>query len=145
MAGKTITSANSIYMLSIANLFPIAQQLQGYSADAAFSTEAITPFEGVMGVDGFLSGGWVPVERKQTIMIMPDSDSSDMFDAWHAAEEAAREKYIANALIVLSGTNREYTCFRGFLSTYTPIPEVAKVLRARSFGITWQSITAGPV
>jgi hypothetical protein len=145
MAAKTITAANSIYMLSILGLFPVPQQLSGFSADAAFSTEAITPFEGVMGVDGNLSGGWVPVERKQSIMIMPDSPSSDMFDAWHAAEEAAREKYIAAAVIIMSATGREYTCLKGFLSTYTPIPEVGKVLKARSFGITWQSITPAPI
>ena len=145
MANRTITAANSIIMLAIGGLFDVPQQLQGFSADAAFSAEAFASVETVMGVDGNMSAGWIPVEKKMTIHIMPDSASDTMFDAWYAAQEAARELYFANGTIILPSISREFTMIKGVLSTYTPIPEVGKVLRARAFGITWQSILPAPL
>lgn len=141
----TITSANSVIMLAVAGLFDVPQQLQGFSADAAFSTEAFTSVETVMGVDGNMSAGWVPVEKKMSVMVMPDSISNIFFDAWYAAQEAARELFFANGTMVLPSIGREFTMIKGVLSTYTPMPEVAKVLRARTFGLTWQSILPAPV
>lgn len=141
----TITAANSVIMLAITGLFPVPQQLQGFSADAAFAAEAFASVEVVMGVDGHMSAGWVPVEKKMTIQIMPDSPSAAMFDAWYAAQEAARELFFADGSIILPSVSREFTMLTGVLSTYTAFPEVAKVLRARSFGITWQSILPAPI
>jgi hypothetical protein len=142
---QTITAANSVLMLAITGLFPVPQQLQGYSADAAFATEAFAPVEVVMGVDGNMSAGWVPIEKKMTIQIMPDSPSAALFDAWYSAQEAARELYWADGSIILPSISREFTMIKGVLSTYTAFPEVAKVLRARSFGITWQSVLPAPI
>jgi hypothetical protein len=145
MADQTITAANSVYMLAILDLFPVPQQLQGFSADAAFASEAFDMVEVVMGVDGNMSAGWIPVIKKQTISIMPDSASADMFDAWYAAQEAARELYFAQGVIVLPSIKKEFTMIKGVLSTYTPHAEVAKTLRFRSFGITWSQILPAPI
>jgi hypothetical protein len=142
---NTITSANSIIMLSILGLFPVPQQLQGFSADAGFSTEAFASVETVMGVDGNMSAGWVPVEKKMSIMIMPDSPSILIFDAWYAAQEAARELFFAEGVIILPAVAREFTMLKGVMSTYMPIPEIGKVLKARTFGITFQSILPAPI
>lgn len=142
---QTITAANSVIMLSILGLFPVPQQLQGFSADTAFSSEAFASVEVVMGVDGNMSAGWVPIEKKMSIMIMPDSPSIAIFDAWYAAQEAARELFFAEGLIVLPSVNRELTMLKGVLSTYPPFPEVGKVLKARTFGITWQSVLPAPI
>ena len=49
---QTITSANSIIMLSILGLFPVPQQIFGFAADTGFNTEAFASVEVVMGVDG---------------------------------------------------------------------------------------------
>lgn len=144
-AFQTITAANSIFTLAILNLFPTPQQLQGYSADAAFVTEAITSAELVMGVDGNMSAGWVPTEKRVAIHLMPDSPSIGMFDAWYAAQESARELYFASASVILPAVAKEYVCLKGVLTNYTPIAEVAKVLRARTFGITFQSVLPAPV
>lgn len=137
---RTITSANSVIMLAINGLFDVPQQLQGFSADAAFSAEVFASVETVMGVDGNMSAGWVPVEKKMSIMIMPDSPSDLLFDTWFAAQEAARELYFANGTVLLPSVQKELTMIKGVLSAYSPLPEVAKVLRARTFGITWQNI-----
>jgi hypothetical protein len=137
---KTITSANSVYMLQILDLFPTAQQLQGYSTDAAFATESYDPVEAMMGVDGIMSAGWVPVIKKQTISLQADSSSCDIFDAWNSAQQTARELYFAMGTIVLPALGKEYTMWKGVLSTYVPHAEAAKTLRFRQFGITWAEV-----
>ena len=141
----TLTAANSVLTLAIINLFPVPQTMQGYAADSAFTADQFAPVETVMGVDGYLSAGWVPVEKKMTISIQADSPSAAMFDAWYSAQEPARETYIANGGLILPAINREFTLIRGFLSTYTPFPEGRKILQARTFGITWASILPVPI
>jgi hypothetical protein len=145
MPGQTITAANSIYMLSITDLFNTPQQLQGYSADVAFASEGFDMAEVLMGVDGNMSAGWIPVVKKQTIAIQADSPSGDMFDAWYAAQESARELYFAQGEIALPSIRKGFSMFKGVLSTYVPHPEVAKTLRFRTFAITWQSILPAPL
>jgi hypothetical protein len=142
---QTITSANSIIMLSILGLFPVPQQIYGFAADTGFNTEAFASVEVVMGVDGNMSAGWVPVEKKMSLMIMPDSPSIAIFDAWYAAQEAARELFFAEGTIVLPSVSKSYAMLKGVMSTYMPVPEIGKVLKARTFGLTWQSILPAPI
>src|SRR5262252_5435560 len=113
----TITSANSVFSLVILSLFPVPQILQGYAADTAFAADAITPTEVVMGVDGNMSAGWVPVEKRMTVSIMPDSASATLFDSWYSAQEAARELYFAQGNIVIPSINKSFTMIKGVLST----------------------------
>lgn len=141
----TITAANSIFMLSIRGLFPVPQQLQGYSADDAFSVEAVEPAEVVMGVDGRMSAGYVPYMTPISISIMPDSPSNSLFDAWLAAQKAANEVYAADAVISLPSVNRSYVCTFGILTSIQAFPGVKKVLQARPFRITWESVVAVPL
>jgi hypothetical protein len=145
MANATLTVANSVYLLVIADLFPVPQQLQGYAADDVFSTEAVDSVETQMGVDGNLSGGWVPTPKRQTIVLQADSVSSLMFDAWQQAQEAVRDAFIANAIIRLPSLGRSYVCTKGFLTQYMPIPDARRILQPRRFQITWQSILGAPL
>lgn len=139
-----ITSANSIYMLTIPNLFPIPQQLQGYATDAAFDTEASDNAEVVMGVDGVLSAGFVPFVTTQVIHLQADSPSVLLFEAWLAAEKAIREKYFAIANISLPSVSRKYVLSSGVLKAIIPIPSAKKVLGPRDFTIVWGSIDPVP-
>ena len=145
MANATLTVANSVYLLVIADLFPIPQQLQGYSADDVFSTEAVDSVETVMGIDGQLSAGWMPTPKKQTIVLQADSVSSLMFDAWQATQESERDALVANAFISLPSLGRIFTCTKGFLTSYMPMPDARKILQPRRFQITWQSIIGAPI
>ena len=61
MATNTITSADCTFLITIAGLFTSPVQLQGFAADRAFETAAVDVAELVMGVDGNLSAGWVPL------------------------------------------------------------------------------------
>jgi len=145
MANATLTVANSVYLLVIPDLFPIPQQLQGYAADDVFSTEAVDSVEVVMGVDGQLSAGWMPTPKKQTIVLQADSVSSLMFDAWQQAQEAVRDAFVADGFITLPSLGRIYTCTKGFLTSYMPIPDARKILQPRRFQITWESIIGAPI
>lgn len=144
MAEKTITAANSVYMLSIIPIFAVPVRLQGFTADAAFETEDVEPAETPMGVDGHMSIGYVPTPTMQTISIMPDSPSDAIFDAWMQYNKAAREHTVANAVISLPGPQKAYICTRGVLSRITQINAVRKVMQGRTFRITWQSVDPTP-
>jgi hypothetical protein len=134
---RTITSANAVLMLAIADLFPVPQQIQGFMAEEAFDTEDVENKEIVQGVDGFVSVGWVPHLVKKTISIMPDSLSSFMFEDWIDAEDQSRDVFTATGVLTLTGIKREYTLIDGYLSRMKPIPGGKKVLQGRGFVITW--------
>lgn len=141
----TITSADSIYSLSVSSLFPAPQVLQGFAADDGFTTEAIQSAEVVMGLDGHLSGGFVFNPFRQTITLMPDSPSAQVFQNWWNQQYATKEVLIANASIELPSVGQTYMLTRGFLTSYVPIFDVKKVLQAAKYEITWGSVVGAPI
>lgn len=137
---KTITAANSIFLLSVGGVFPVAQKIEGFAADAAFLFDPATMTENVMGVDGKMSSGYVPYMSIQTISIMPDSPSLSIFEVWQGAMKASREIFYANATIVLPSIQRKYQLTKGTLSVSPQAPGVKKVLQLMEFKITWESV-----
>ena len=81
----SITSANAIIMLTIPDLFPAPQQLQGFAADDVYGVNDLKSAEVLMGVDGKLSGGFVFVPIEWSISFQADSPSLDIFDQWWTA------------------------------------------------------------
>lgn len=142
---RSITSTNAIYLLSIAGLYTVPQALQGYAADDIFDTAVINPAEVSMGLDGKLSAGFVPVAIAQTITLQADSDSNLLFDAWFAAQQAAREIYFANGIVRLPAIGRSYVLTNGVLNSYAPIADAKKTLQPRKFGITWEALVGAPL
>lgn len=143
MAGRTLTAANSLLFISVDRLFPIAQRLQGFSADDVFDTESVDPAEISMGVDGKLSAGWVPVAIRQNITLQADSASIDMFEMWYGQQQTLREILYASGNVSLPATGRKYSLVRGVLSSHAPTPSAKKVLQPRKFTITWEKVTGG--
>lgn len=141
----TITAANSIFALTITGLYPAPQVLHGYAADDAFATDALESAETVMGLDGHLSGGYVFNPVKQTIVLMPDSASLDVFNNWSLAQMASREVLVANASISLPAIGKKYVLTRGFLTSHKPIPDVKKVLQSVQYQITWGSVAGAGI
>lgn len=141
---KTITSANSIFLLGITGLYPTAQLLQGYMADAAFDVDATDVSEIVLGVDGNMSYGWVPRTYTQTISLMPDSSSSTLFEDWSLQQDAAQEVFPAFGSITIPGLQRQYVLANGVLKNIKAIPGAKKVLEGRPFMIVWNNITPQP-
>lgn len=141
----SITSANAVLMLGVTGLFPTPQQIQGFAADDIYDTETLEVGETMMGVDGFLSGGFVYNPVVQGISLMADSSSAAFFDAWVAAERVIRDKYPAFGTIFLQGTGKKYAMTRGFLTSAPVLPDAKKVLQPRKFTIRWERVLPAPV
>lgn len=145
MADKSLTAATAVYILTISDLFPIGQPLQGFAADDVFAVEQVPSAEVLMGVDGRLSGGFIYAPIVQNISLQADSDSNFVFDQWWAVQQQQQEAFIANATITLKAVGTKWNLTRGFLTQYKPIPDAKKILQFRQFQITWNSILPSAV
>ena len=141
----SITSANSILMLSISALYAVPQQIQGYSVDDIYDTEPLEVAETMMGVDGFLSGGFVNSPVRQGINLQADSGSMAIFENWYNSQKSIQDLYYANATITLPSLGKKWQMTRGILTTYPLLPDAKKVLQPRKMAITWQSILPAPL
>ena len=140
MDNSTITSANSVFTLVVAGLFPAPVQLKGYASDKAFTTEAVDLAEVQMGVDGRMTAGFVPNPVKQTITLQADSPSKDIFTALIQAMKTAREVFYISGTIALPSTGESFTLTRGILTNAKQIPDAQKVLQPVDYVITWESV-----
>lgn len=142
---KSLTGATAVFQLSIAGLYDQPQQLQGFAADDIFSTPAVKSIETLMGVDGFMSAGYVFVEKEMSIALQADSDSNAIFDNWDAAQQAQEDVFFANATVVLKALGSKWTLTRGVLSSFMPIPDTKKLIQPRKYTITWNTMSVSPV
>jgi hypothetical protein len=140
----SITSANAVIMLSLSPLFTAPVQLQQFAADNIFGTDPIDASETSMGVDGFLTGGFVNVPTRQSFHLQADSPSNYFFDQWYLQQKALQDTYIASGTIILRSLGSKFKMVRGFLKTYTPIPPAGRVLGPRVQTIEWQSAVPQP-
>lgn len=136
----TITSANSVFTISVLGLFPVPQQLKGYSAEKAWSTDNVDLAETQIGVDGRMTAGYTPNVVKQTISLQADSPSKQIFTSIARATKAARDIYYISGTIDLPSTGESFVCTRGVLQAVKPLPDAAKVLQPMEFMIVWESI-----
>lgn len=142
MAGNnTITSADAIFSLTVTNLYPTAQVLEGYAADAMFAFGDTEMANTVRGVDGKLSAGFVFGEYLQTITVMPDSPSWQIFETWMLTSLTAKAVFRCNATVILPSTGRKYTLTNGVLQRTKAMPDAQRVLAAGTFQISWESVT----
>ena len=142
---KTITSANAIIVLSIPVVFPAPQRIQGFSADDIFGTDQIDSAEVMMGLDGYLSAGFVFQPIKQNYTLQADSDSNDVFDQWWQAQQNLRDAIECQGNISLVSIGKKYALTRGFLTGYPPAPDGGKTLKPRKYTITWNEINGANV
>jgi len=136
---RTITSANAIITLSILPIYP-SVTLRNFAADDITDMPSVKMTETMMGADGKLAGGYTPMPVEQTIALMADSSSIDVFEAWQTYILTMRETFPANGFITLPSVGKKYALTKGFLTSYKPISDAKKVLQPRSFGITWESV-----
>lgn len=140
----TLTAANSVLTLTVAGLFTLGQRLQGFATDDAFTSTAIATADVAMGVDARLSGGYTPVPKPITIALQADSDSNAIFEAWAATQDQLREALEAELGVSIPSIRRRYTCLRGFLTAFPPIPDARRTLGPRRYTVTFESIFAVP-
>lgn len=145
---STITSANSALTLSVrlAGLFPTGPfSVQGYASDDAFATETVDAAEARMGVDGIMSGGYLPRMTKQTITLQADSPSIALFETWVGAQDVVKEIFYGDGILTLPSIGRTYALVKGILTRITPIPPAKKVLEPVTYEITWELVQPAPV
>ena len=141
----TLTTSNSVLLLSITGLFPVPVPIQGFATDDAFASEEVQNGETMMGVDGKLSAGFTPYAVPLIINLQADSLSNDIFDAWIGAELRSRDKYKANASVLIQGTGELFTFSNGYLTKFMSMPEAKKILQPRRFTIEFEEMTKGPI
>lgn len=144
---STITSANSSFILTVPDVFPVPQVLDGYAADDAFTQEAFDLAETRMGVDAKLSGGYTPSTKRITVALMPDSDALDSFEVWKAAIEAAKEQFPRASFftIALPSIGKVYTGTKLFFKNSSGMPSAKKVLEPFLAVIEYESLTSAPI
>jgi len=140
----TLTSANSSFSLSCPSVFTTSQTIQGYSADDAFDTGEVKPSEVLMGVDGHLSGGYVPYPTVLTFMLQATSPSVLTMDQLLAAMDSAQETYELSATIVVPSVYKIYTFSHGFLTGQKKTPAAKKILQPQRYEITFRSCQPQP-
>jgi hypothetical protein len=141
---STLTTANSAATLIVRGLFPVPQNLQGYSTDDSFMAEDVKPGEVQMGVDGLLSAGYVPYPTEISFTFQADSPSTNMFDVVLGAQVSAKEMFIFDGTIILQGTGEKYAMTKGYLTSATPMSGGKKTLQPRKFTITFEKVTKAP-
>lgn len=142
---KTITSTNSVFMLAVAGVVPVAQKLGGYTADAAFAFDDVQLAEIVAGIDRNMSAGFVYAATPMKITIMPNSNSYEIFRLWREAMQTAGEIFYCDGTIALPAIGYKFTMTKGVLSRTKAAPTVGKTLQAIEHEITWESVTASPI
>jgi hypothetical protein len=140
MPDTTITSANSVFTITVPGLFPAPVQLQGYSAERAWNSDQQDLAETQMGVDGRMTAGYVPNPVKQTISLQADSPSKAIFKAIAAAMQSSKDVYYISGAIDLPSTGESFSGVRGVLVNFKPLPDAAKVLQPMDFAIVWESL-----
>lgn len=141
---KTLTTANSSLTVQVRGLFPAPVSIQGYATDDSFAVDDVTPSERYMGVDGKFSAGYVPYPTKLTLMLQADSDSMQVFDDTLAAQVAAKELYVFDAVLIIQGTGEKCIFTKGYMAEISPAPTAKKVLQPRRFAIEFESYSKAP-
>ena len=136
----SITSANAILIITIPLVFPVPQQLQGFAADDIYDIAQVKPTETMMGADGKLSGGRVPVPKVQTISFQADAASNDVFHTWNSQQEASGDVYIATGMVLLTAISKKFVQNVGYLTGYKPAPAGKKTLQPSTYEITWETV-----
>ncbi len=137
----TITSADAVLTLGAQDAFTNPVQIEGFAVDDAFETAEVENAEVMKGVDGKLSVGWIPVLNRMTITLQADSVSMFFFDTVNQTENQARRKLRLDGSLSIPSTGQLFTLVNGYSTKYTPTPKAGKVLQARKFEITFDTIS----
>jgi hypothetical protein len=141
-----ITSANSKLILQVPDVFPVPQVLQGYATDDAFASEEVDIAEVVKGVDGILSSGYIPAIYPMLLSFQADSLSiPNTMEAWRAADNAAKQKFFGQAVLLLPSLGLQWQFINGVLRRITPFPHAKKVLQPVSYRIEWEDYNSSPM
>jgi hypothetical protein len=141
---RSMTVADAVFILSVPDL-GITENVQGWTTDDFLGNALAPSGEERMGIDGFMSMGYIHSPRSMTIHLEATSLSIDAFSAWAKAEEDQQAKYAANATLTLKATGKSYTYTRGMLKEPVFAPDLKKTIQPSKYTIVWQKISETPV
>ncbi|QIC89612.1 hypothetical protein F0336_14060 [Serratia liquefaciens] len=98
----------------------------------------------VRGADGKLSAGFVFGQYIQTITIMPDSPSREIFETWAQTSRTAIAVFRCNATVIMPAIGRKFTLTNGVLLRSRLHPDANRVLQQIPYQIEWESVTSEP-
>lgn len=136
-----ITSANSIFVITVAGLLNAPLTLQNYAADRAWETAERELAETQGSVDGFLNAGWIYNPVDQTVSLSSASTSCTVFETVIAAQDLSKTIFRLGCTITLTSTGRKYTGVNGVLRSANQVPSAGRTLDTRTFAIRWQSMS----
>ena len=139
-----ITSADATLTMTQPTLFPTPQTIARFATDDVYDTPDIKAMEALMGVDGYLSFGFVFVPTMQNYTLQADSPSISFFETLFTQQRQAKTIYPVSGLIVLPSLDKKYIMTNGGLSGYKSAPDAKRVLQPMKFQITWESILPAP-
>jgi tetrahydromethanopterin S-methyltransferase subunit C len=145
MVDKTLTSANSSFVLAVPALALGPFSVQGYSADDAFTLDPVDVAETVMGVDGIMSAGFLPFITPMVVTLQADSDSLAAFEAWLGAQQVRRDLSYGTGIIAIPSIQKQYTLTKGALKRVSQMPSARKILQPVTYGIDWGSVVIAPL
>lgn len=131
-----ISAANIGLSLAVASLFPTPQPIQGFAADNVHDFDEMENVETLMGVDGFLSGGWVWKAQRMRITLQADSVSNPFFDQWNQQMQGTGQVYVANGVLRIPSIALKIIMTTGYLTQWK-LPGAKKLVEPRNYGITW--------
>ncbi len=145
----SITSANAKLTLTVRNTAGIVVgpfTVEGYAQDAAFAVETVDAAETIMGVDGKLSGGYLPRATKFSVSLMANSPSVALFEAWDSAQKVLGDVLVADGFVAAPSLGKAYALVKGFLTRLTPVPTARRTFSdPMVYELTFESVTPAPI
>lgn len=140
-----ITSANSVFTITVPGVLPVAFTVEGFATDDAFTTDEVDVAETMMGVDGKMSAGFTPFITPLTVHFQADSPSISIFEQWLGAQEAAKRIFVAQATIAIPSVSRQYVFTKGVLRKAKKLSDAKKILQPVQYTLHWEKVTSVPL
>ena len=142
---STLTSANSVFTLTVAPLYPVPVRIQGYAADDMFASEEVEMVETSMGADGHLSGGYTPYKVPLEFTLQADSASNIVMDLIADYQDMQREVLVFSASIMIPSLSMVYVFSNGYFRKSSPMSSAKKTMQPRKFGFEFNNILRTPI
>jgi hypothetical protein len=138
---KNITSANSSASMKGA-LGEV--KWEGYSTDSAFSSELVKFTETRMGVDGQMSGGYVPTIKVVTVDFEASSATVPKLMDLMMLAEATRTPQAVVVTITIPSVGKKFVC-TGFITDGKFLFDAKKMLEPMQYKFDFESIVPMPI
>lgn len=140
-----ITSANSILVMTVEDLYPAGVRLQQFAVDNAATMDQIQIAETRMGVDGHMAAGYTPAIHPLVIHLEASSPSYQIMVNLYQAERALRTPLDITMVATIPSIGQVYTWSVGTLKSGSPFHSVQRVLSPSQWGFDFEKFKITPL